>query len=71
MSECVWWNPLTWGKAKWYATWQDASIATQKLGITSCMEYAKKHRKDKHLPESPHKHYGDFPGWSAFFSYKK
>lgn len=49
-----------------YATWQEASIAAQRLGIKTQIEYNLNYRKDKKLWSSPSKAYPDFPKWSVF-----
>jgi superfamily II DNA or RNA helicase len=54
-----------------YATWQEASIATQALGICSSTDYRKSYKKDPKLPSSPYNSYPDFPGWITFFGKEK
>jgi len=49
-----------------YPTWQKASAAAMKKGITSRREYDKQYRADSQLPSRPHKEYSDFPGWGTF-----
>ena len=49
-----------------YPTWQKASAAAKKMGITSRREYDKQYRSDSQLPSRPHKVYTDFPGWGVF-----
>lgn len=50
----------------YYATWQDASKAARKLGLSSRMKYQVGSKKDLRLPYNAHRHYPDFPGWSKF-----
>lgn len=49
-----------------YASWQEASRATGKLGISSSHQYKKEFRKDVRLPSTPAQFYDDFPGWDTF-----
>lgn len=52
-----------------YPTWQEASEAAKKLGITGSKEYRikKKYKLDPKLPADPHLKYKDFPGYAVFF----
>lgn len=49
-----------------YATWQKASAAARRMGITSRREYDRQYRSDPQLSSRPHKVYTDFPGWGKF-----
>ncbi len=50
-----------------YPTWQEASKAAIRLGITrSGREYANVYKKDKRLPGNPNGAYPNFPGWLKF-----
>jgi hypothetical protein len=51
-----------------YATWQEAGVAAQTLGIKGCVEYSKRYREDPRLHSAPKKFYPDFPGWSVFLN---
>ncbi len=51
---------------KKYETWQEASLSSVALGITSKREYEKNHYLDKKLPSIPRTFYKDFPGWGIF-----
>ena len=60
------WSIFLAKKKEGYATWQEASIATQRLGIKTQREYNLNYRKDKKLWSSPSKVYPDFPRWPVF-----
>ena len=49
-----------------YPTWEEASAATQGLGISSSTEYPMRYKADPLLPSRPHVCYEDFPGWQKF-----
>jgi len=49
-----------------YATWQEASQATIKLGISSRDEYLKRYTEDEKLRCAPYQVYEDFPGWRVY-----
>ena len=49
-----------------YPTWQEASAAVKKLGITTLPEYAIRRKEDPRLPSAPTK-YKEYPGSSTFF----
>lgn len=49
-----------------YPTWQEASIAARKLGLTSFEIYQKNCKKDPRLYYSPYTSYKNFPGWKKF-----
>lgn len=50
-----------------YPTWQEASRAALKLGVTTFAQYREKYRLDEKLPAYPHEVYKDFPGFYTFF----
>lgn len=55
----------------YYPTCREASLAAQKLGITTKEEYRLCYKKDLRLPSSPVYQYGDdFLGWTAFLTGK-
>ncbi len=56
---------------KRYPTWQEASVAAQKLGITNKRDYPKKFRQDPRLYMSPESAYKNFPNWFAFLGKEK
>ena len=49
-----------------YTTWQEASKAAIRLGISSQTDYWKKYKKDQKLPGDPYTFYPDFPGWLLY-----
>ncbi len=49
-----------------YQTWQEASEAAIKLGITDSQSYKERYREDPRLPYSPYRVYKDFPGMPKF-----
>jgi superfamily II DNA or RNA helicase len=49
-----------------YATWQEASLAAIRLGITSSEDYRLKCSLDSRLYVDPQSRYKDFPGWYIF-----
>ncbi|MDB5237238.1 MAG: Type restriction protein res subunit [Parcubacteria group bacterium] len=49
-----------------YKTWEEASVAAQKLGIKSQNEYYQRFREDPRLHSGPHRIYTDFPGYREF-----
>lgn len=54
-----------------YLSWQEASRAAKKLGISNGKEYRRgAYKKDPKLPSSPFTKYPDFPGWKIFFGKK-
>lgn len=53
-----------------YTTWQEASEATQKLGITGSVQYSKEYKKDPRLRSTPEHVYRNFPGWHTFLGKK-
>jgi hypothetical protein len=50
-----------------YPTWQEASIASSRLGITSFASYGRLYKRDRRLRSNPHEVYPDFPGYATFF----
>ncbi len=56
-----------------YPTWQEASKASIKLGITTSTEYRNRgrYKEDPRLPSTPEVAYTDFPGWLTFFGNTK
>jgi superfamily II DNA or RNA helicase len=56
--------------SKLYPTWQEASRAAVKLGITSREDYQNRYKEDKRLPGSPGGKYSDFPNWKEFLGKK-
>jgi superfamily II DNA or RNA helicase len=50
-----------------YKTWQEASEATIRLGISSWKQYINRYKRDGRLPSDPRKKYKNFPGWAKFF----
>ena len=61
-----WFTFLAKERQERYTTWQEASIAVQRLGIRTQREYNANYQKNKKLWSSPRKEYPDFPGWSTF-----
>ena len=54
-------------KKAFYATYTEAQLAVQALGITSKQEYEQRHREDPHLPSNPHIVYSaDWQSWPQF-----
>lgn len=51
---------------RFYATWQEASEAAARVGLTTMRLYRSEFKKDPKLPSSPHRAYEDFPGWKIF-----
>jgi len=51
---------------KIYATWQEASVAAQRLGIKTMDEYVLRFREDPRLYSTPQTFYKDFPGHRIF-----
>jgi len=49
-----------------YTNWQEASVATRKLGITSYLDYKRRYKEDARLPSNPNTFYSDFPGRPMF-----
>ncbi len=49
-----------------YVTWQEASKAARRLGLSTCTEYKVGYKKDPRLPGAPNMRYPDFPGWPKF-----
>ena len=56
-----------------YPTWQEASAAAIRLGITTVTEYRTegRYKEDNRLPVHPHQKYADFPGWTEFLGHHK
>jgi len=55
-----------------YLTWQEASKAAVKIGISNSKQYQKNYKIDPRLVFAPNLFYKDFPGWAVFFGrYKK
>ncbi len=54
-----------------YATWQEASVATVKLGFKTSSEYGKRYQEDSHLPYRASVAYENFPGWKKFLGKDK
>ena len=50
-----------------YETWQEASAAAIKLGLSSERKYRQKRKQDPKLPSSPYTMYKNFPSWRKFF----
>jgi len=48
-----------------YATWQEASEASEKLNITGLFDYLERYKEDPKLPSHP-QDYPRFPGWRKF-----
>ncbi len=65
--------PAFFGRVKkdYYPTWQEASAASIRLGITKVEEYKELWKKDKRLPANPNLMYDDFPGFEAFLGREK
>lgn len=57
--------------ARFYSSWEEASRAAIKLGITTKENYGKFYQHDKFLPSSPRHTYPKFPGWKVFLGGKK
>ncbi|MEI6379001.1 MAG: integrase repeat-containing protein [Candidatus Falkowbacteria bacterium] len=56
----------------YYATWQEASDACEKLGIKSKAQYSARDKSwDPRLPNYPNIKYKDWPGSAVFFKQKK
>ncbi len=51
---------------EFYTTWEEASQATQKLGLKKVSEYREMYRKDNKLPPDPSYTYKNFPSWNVF-----
>ena len=49
-----------------YPTVDQASYATQSLGIRSILEYRRRYKEDDRLPSNPELRYKNFPGWDKF-----
>ncbi|MEK7624502.1 MAG: integrase repeat-containing protein [Patescibacteria group bacterium] len=49
-----------------YETWQEASAAAIKLGLSSERKYRQKRKQDPKLPSSPYTMYKNFPSWRKF-----
>lgn len=58
-------NLVTWLRRDFYPTWQEASVAAQRLEIKTAHEYWKRYKEDTKLPSRIHA-YPDFPGWPVF-----
>jgi superfamily II DNA or RNA helicase/RNA polymerase subunit RPABC4/transcription elongation factor Spt4 len=63
------WHVFLKGEAKveLYPTWQEASEAAKRLGITTQSEYRIRYKEDQRLPSDPGNFYSDFPGLSKYF----
>jgi len=55
-----------------YLTWQEASVATLKLGIKTMPEYERegRYKEDPKLPSNPRLFYQDYPGAKIFLGKK-
>jgi len=51
---------------EFYPSWQEASRAAIKLGVTTRKVYLKLYDRDPKLPSNPHRIYKDFPGFPMF-----
>lgn len=51
---------------EFYATWQEASEATIRLGIAAAKDYYGNYKKDPCLHSAPDLYYEEFPGWGVF-----
>ncbi len=61
------WNKIFGVEHKHYKTIEQASKATQKLGIRSATQYSRKRHQDPLLPKSPNYTYkDDWKGWHEF-----
>jgi len=49
-----------------YLTWQEASRAAIKLGLSSRPQYKRGYKQDPRLPGSPDQKYSNFPSWGTF-----
>jgi len=49
-----------------YRTWQEAGVASVKLGVKGKKDYDRKYKIDPRLPSTPHQFYKDFPGFKIF-----
>jgi hypothetical protein len=68
----VFFGKKPWGWLGYYPTWQEASAATQKLGIkTGVAEYKSLYKMDDRLPSGPNKFYSDYPGIDVFLGKKE
>ncbi len=56
---------------EFYGTWQEASVATQKLKIKTQEEYFVRYIEDEFLPSNPVRCYSNFPGWSEYLRGEK
>lgn len=55
-------------KRSYYGTWQEAGIASRKIGIKSKTDYWDNFSKDPMLPSNPYRQYSNFPGFNVFLS---
>lgn len=55
-------------KKEFYSEYLEARAATQKLGITSTLQYQREYRNDTMLPVSPHEYYAGC-GWIDWYDY--
>lgn len=56
----------------WYKTYNEASKAVQKLGLTTQKEYSRHYKKDSLLPSMPARFYSDdWVGWGNFLGIKQ
>ncbi|MEN8252172.1 MAG: integrase repeat-containing protein [Patescibacteria group bacterium] len=62
------WIVFLGGKRKFfYPTWEEASVALQKIkGIQNQISYRKLYKEDERLPSNPDLVYRDFPSWTTF-----
>lgn len=56
---------------KYYATLRQASLAANRLGITTAREYIKNYKNDERLPSNPDQFYSDWNGWIEFLNLKQ
>jgi len=56
----------SWREREFYPTWQEASEAAIKLGLSGQCAYRMGYKVDKRLPSEPMRIYRDFPGWRVF-----
>lgn len=54
-----------------YPTWQEASMAAQKLKISNKRDYEKRYKLDPRLTVNVRTRYSDFPGWAVFLGKTK
>ncbi len=59
------WKEFLGPRQIFYNTWQEASLAARKIGITRYIDYLLRYKEDPMLPSSPCR-YKNFPGWKKF-----